>query len=165
LGGFDESDALTARRDGSHFGEDTVLGGRLVEAGGQTAFAPEAVVHHRWEEGDFAAFLRARWRLVGFPGLARRSAALRRRLVAGTFLSKTTVVTDLAVAGVLAGAVTRRAWPLLAVAPWVRARWGEARWRAAGRHPVVRLAQLAVADSVGLVALVVGSIRHRRLLL
>jgi glycosyltransferase involved in cell wall biosynthesis len=165
LGGFDESDELTALGGGRHFGEDTVLGGRLVDAGGQTAFAPDAVVHHRWEDGDFAAFLRARWRLAGFPGLANRSAHLRSRLVLGTFLSSRTATTDLAVVGVLVGVGTRRAWPLLAAVPWVRGRWGEARSRASSRHPVIRLAQLAVADSVGLVALVVGSVRHRRLVL
>jgi GT2 family glycosyltransferase len=72
LGGFDEGDSLTAPGGGRHFGEDVVLGGRLVAAGGITAFRDDAVVHHRWLPGSFRDHLAQRRRLAGFPGLVRR---------------------------------------------------------------------------------------------
>jgi glycosyltransferase involved in cell wall biosynthesis len=164
LGGFDESDPLTAPGSGRHFGEDAVLGGRLVAAGGTTAYSDAAIVHHRWLPGSFRDHLMARRRLVGFPGLARRSPVLRSKLVAGVFLSPRTAATDLAIAGVVAAAVRGHPLPLVLVAPWVRQRWPEV----AGRRPsaaVRRLAQLVVADVVGAASLVEGSVRHRRLVL
>ena len=166
VGGFDEDDPLTGRLGhGAHFGEDVVLGGRVVTAGGTAVYAPEAVVHHRWEPATYAHFVRARWRLAGFPALADHSPTLAERLVAKHFLSRRTLVTDAAVAGGLLAVLTRRSGPLVLAAPWLAQRWPEAKSRAAGRPPALRLAQLGVADLVGLAALVVGSARHRRVVL
>jgi hypothetical protein len=170
VGGFDEHDAVTGQHGGgSHFGEDAVLGGEVVAAGGAAAFAADAVVHHRWEPTPYAGFLRARWRLVGFPALAKRSPAVARRLTGGVFLSKRTASADLAAAGAILALLTRRpagvAAAVVTAIPWLRQHWPEARSRAHGKPVVLRLAQLAGADAVGLAALVTGSIRHRRVVL
>ena len=165
LGGFDTTDPLTAPGGGHHFGEDTVLGGRLVAAGGQAAFSPEATVHHRWLPGTFRDHLAQRRRLVGFPGLARRSPALRDALRAGIFLSPTTAATDLALAGVLLAMARRRALPLVLVLPWARLRWPEVAGHRFSEAALRRAAEHAIADVVGAASLVEGSVRHRRLLL
>jgi GT2 family glycosyltransferase len=162
LGGFDEQDSLTAPGAGSHFGEDTVLGGRLVAAGGRAEFRSTAVVHHRWLPGSFSDHLRHQRRLAGFPGLAVRSDALVERLWLGVFLSKRTAAFDLAVVGAVLAARRGRAWPLALALPWARARWPEATAKRAGRPALVRLGQLAVSDLVGLASLVQGTVRHRR---
>jgi GT2 family glycosyltransferase len=165
LGGFDEGDALTAPGAGRHFGEDAVLGGRLVAAGGRAAFSATAVVHHRWLPTSFAEHLRFHRRLAGFPGLATRSDVLAERLWHGVFLSPATATVDAAVVGVLAAAITRRPLPLALALPWLARRWPEAARRRYGRSAAVRLGQLAVTDLVGLGALLEGSARHRRLIL
>jgi hypothetical protein len=68
---------------------------------------------------------------------------------------------DAAVAGLLAALLVRHPLPAAAALPWLRSRVASAR-RRGGRPVAVRLAQEAVADTVGLVALVKGSVRHRR---
>jgi glycosyltransferase involved in cell wall biosynthesis len=165
LGGFDEDDPLTAPGGGRHFGEDAVLGARLVEAGGVAAFAGEAVVHHRWHPGSFRDHLAQRRRLVGFPGLARRSRPLRDALRAGIFLSRSTATTDLAVAGVLLAVARRTPAPLLLALPWARLRWPQVGGRRLSGPALQRAGQHAVADLVGAASLVEGSIRHRRVVL
>jgi hypothetical protein len=136
-----------------------------VAAGAVTAFAPEALVRHRWLPASYGDHLRSRWRLVGFPALARRSRPLADRLVAGVFLSRRSAAVDAAAVSAAAVIACRRPWLLVGVVPWVVARWPEAVDRRAGRSPVVRLAQLAVADGVGLLALLEGSARARRVVL
>jgi glycosyltransferase involved in cell wall biosynthesis len=165
LGGFDEHDPLTAPGAGRHFGEDAVLGARLVGAGGRSAYRDDAVVHHRWLPTSFGDHLRHQRRLAGFPGLATRSPVLAAALWRGAFLSPATAAFDLAVAGVVLSAVTGRRRTLLLVVPWVAQRWPQARAKRQGRPTVVRLAQLAATDLVGFASLLEGSFRHRRLVL
>lgn len=165
LGGFDEADPLTAPGAGLHFGEDAVLGGRLVAAGGATAFRPDAIVHHRWLPGSFREHLLQVRRLAGFPGLARRSTVLQRSLVAGVFLSPTTAATDLAMAAVALAAIRQSPLPLILVAPWVRRRWPEVAGSRVSPAALRRAAALAAADVVGAASLLEGSVRHRRLLI
>jgi glycosyltransferase involved in cell wall biosynthesis len=163
-GGFDAADPLTRRPGGRAFGEDALLGARVVAGGGKVTFAPEAVVHHRWLPAKFGDWLRERRQLRGFPALAGESAVLREQLTAGVFLSPDTAIFDLALAGVLTAALTRK--PVLAAAavPWAIRRWPAARFRR-GRPPAFRLAQLALTDLIGLASLLEGSVKHRRLIL
>jgi hypothetical protein len=158
-GGFRAQRLLSGRA----FGEDVVLGSALAELG-QVGHRPDALVEHRVLPGGYRDFLRERRRLEGFPHLVAAVPALRRELVAGLFLSRRTATADLAVVGVLAAVAGRRAWPLLAAAPWAAACWREAAHRP-GRPRPVRAAQLAAADVVGLAGLATGSVRARRVVL
>jgi glycosyltransferase involved in cell wall biosynthesis len=165
LGGFDETDDVTATGDTRPFGEDAVLAARLVAAGGSTAFADGAIVHHRWFPGSFREHLVERRRLARFPGLVRRSPVLERTLVGGVFLSPSTAATDLAIAGVLLAAWRGRPLPLLLTVPWIRRRWPEVAGRRTSVAALRRAGAMAVADAVGAASLVEGSVRSRRLVL
>lgn len=148
----------------SHFGEDAVLGWQVIARGARRAFASEAVVHHRVHPATFTEWLREISRLSLFPELVRRSPGMERALWGRTFLTRTTASFDLAAAAGIAAAAMRNPWPLLAAVPWAVVRSREATARR-GRNPVVRLAQLAVGDAVGLFSLARGSLRARRLVL
>jgi glycosyltransferase involved in cell wall biosynthesis len=145
------------------FGEDVLLGALVARTGG-FAWAPEAVVRHRWIATSYSGHLRGVRRLSGFPWLAREVPEVAERLVGGVFLSRRTLEYDAALVGVLAAALTRR--PLLAAAalPWTRQAVTRAR-RRTGKPVAVRLAQEAVSDTVGLASLVAGSARYRRVVL
>jgi glycosyltransferase involved in cell wall biosynthesis len=166
-GGFDHDDPLVNPGQGTHFGEDVVLGARVLATGGRRAFAPAAVVHHRVLPGSFRGHLRERRRLELFPALAERSAPLRDALWHGVFLNRSTALFDLAAAGVAAAALARRPAPLLATVPWAVDRWREARhWTGGGRRAAAPLwARFALRDAVSAAALVRGSLRQRRPLL
>lgn len=163
-GAFDADDPLVRSQGGRAFGEDALLGWRVESLGGRPAFAPDAVVHHRWLAGTYRGWLRERRQLAGFPAFGRRSTSFRERLWLGVFLNKRTFEVDIAVASVLTAAVSRRPLLVVGALPWVRRRWGDTKYRPGGPR-VIRLAQLAVGDVVGLTWLVRGSVRHRRLLL
>lgn len=167
VGGFDEDDPLTARHAGGRaFGEDAVLGWRVVRAGGGRAWAGDAVVHHRCVPSSYLDLLRSyRW-LEGMPGLAGRSGVVRDSLHRKVFLNDQTAKVDLALVGIGAAVVVRRPWPLAAVAPWVAMRWPEAvhRVRSRRRAPAYLAARFLV-EAYGAVAFARGSIRHRRIVL
>jgi glycosyltransferase involved in cell wall biosynthesis len=167
VGGFDESDSLTAQVSGRAFGEDALLAWRVQEAGGRATFTTDSLVYHRNIPSDFRDWLDGQRNLVGFPGLGNRSPLVAKWFWHRYFLARETALFDLAVASLVVAVVTRRRWAALGALPWARHRWPDAKHRARGSRPlgVVRLAQLAVADFVSLVSLVQGSIRHRRLLL
>ncbi len=167
VGGFDETDPLTSQQGGGRaFGEDAVLGARVVAAGGTRAWAPDAVVHHRVVPSSFRRQLHEWRNLKGFPGLVERSAVGEATLFAKVFLNRDTARFDLALAGVVLAVFTRRPWPLAAVYPWWRARVGWARGQAAGpAELLVRMAQRGLIEAVGFVSLVEGSVRHRRVVL
>ena len=166
LGGFPTFELLSDVARG--FGEDVVLGARAAREGG-FAWAGDAVVRHRWIKTSYRQHLDGVRRLAGFPWLVREVPEVAEQLSAGVFLSDRTMEYDAAVAAVVAALVTRRPVLLLGTAPWLRSRVRRARSRqqlaGAARPLVVGLAQEAVADTVGLAALVRGSIRHRRLVL
>lgn len=159
LGGFPSLGVL--RRLPRGFGEDVVLGA-LMARGGGSAWAPDAVVEHRWIPGSYADHLRGLRRLTGFPWLAREVPEVAQQLHGRVFLSARTIEYDAALAGVVAAAAARRPVLLLAAAPWLRRAVANAQGRP-GRPLAVRIAQQAVADGVGLLSLVQGSVRHRRL--
>jgi glycosyltransferase involved in cell wall biosynthesis len=143
------------------FGEDVVLGARAAREGG-FAWAGDAVVRHRWIRTSYQEHLDGIRRLAGFPWLAREVPEVAERLRGGVFLSRRTMEYDAALASVLLAVATRRPMLLAGAAPWLRSRVRAARSRP---RPLARLARDAVADTVGFVALVRGSIRHRRAVL
>jgi glycosyltransferase involved in cell wall biosynthesis len=167
VGGFDQTDSLTAQVSGRAFGEDALLAWRVQEAGGRATFAPDSLVYHRNIPADFGDWLNGQRNLVGFPGLGNRSPLVAQWFWHRYFLARETALFDLAAASLVASLVTRHRWMIAGALPWAYYRWPDAKGRARGNRAlgVARLAQLAVADSVSLVSLVQGSIRHRRLLL
>lgn len=165
IGGFAGERLLSGRA----FGEDVLLGSAIVRNGG-FRFASDAVVHHRVMPGTYRDFLEERRRLAGFPLLLRQVPELRSRAYAGVFLSRRTALTDLGVAAIAAFFVVNVAswWPWfglvgLGVAPWIVTVFREC----TSRQLMLRRAgaQLMLADLVGLGALLIGSVRARRLLL
>ena len=167
VGGFDEDDPLTSQHAGGRaFGEDAVLGWRVVQAGGARAWAGDAVVHHRCVPSTYLTLLRTyRW-LEGMPGLAERSGVVRASMYHRVFLNQQTAKVDLALVGIGAALVLRRPAPLVAVVPWVRMRWPEAvhRVRSRRRAPA-HLAARFLIEAYGAASFVRGSIRHRRIVL
>lgn len=163
-GGFDEAAPVTGRTGTHSFGEDVLLGAAVTAAGGERAFASEALVFHRYLPTSYVTRVRLMAELSGFPALVARAPELASALRAGIFLSGRTAAFDAAlVSAVLAGS-TRRPWLLLGTLPWVRDARRQARDHG-GRPLPVRLVQLAVLDAAGTVALIGGSVRHRRLVL
>jgi glycosyltransferase involved in cell wall biosynthesis len=161
-GGFPIENLLPGRAAPRGFGEDVLLGHALAGETGEH-WAADAVVRHRWLPGDYRQHLASQWRVVGFPLLVRRIPDVRRGFWGRWFLSRRSATFDLAlIAGVIG--VTVSPWAFVGVAPWCAAAWPDARRRGRGRAPL-RLAQLAVADAVTLVALVDGSVRARRVVL
>lgn len=161
LGGFPTLQVLGRMPRG--FGEDVIFGALAARQGG-LAWAPNALVRHRWIATDFAGHLRGIRRLSGFPWLAREVPEVDALLSGGVFLSRRTMEFDVAVVAVLATVASRRLALLVGTVPWVRRVVPVARFRT-GRPLAIRVAQEAIADAVGLVSLVEGSARHRRLVL
>jgi glycosyltransferase involved in cell wall biosynthesis len=159
VGGFNPHRVVAGRP----FGEDVQLGIELSR-NGAARFAEAAVVHHRVMPGSYRQFIEERRRLAGFPALVREVPELRRQFVAGVFLSRRTLAVDAAVAGAVAAVSTATAWPVVASLPWLARCWQAAAERP-GRPRPVRAAQLAVADLVGLGALVRGSVEAHRVVL
>ncbi|MHB1534684.1 MAG: glycosyltransferase family 2 protein [Acidimicrobiales bacterium] len=166
VGGFDEKDALTSRPGGGRaFGEDALLGWKVVAAGGTRAFSSDALVFHRVIPATYRKLL-GEWRhLAGFPGLVRRSGIARDSLRWGIFLNQDTARFDLAVGGV-ALAVAGHPEAVILALPWARRRWTTLRGYRRGTLPTLcLLARQAGVEAVGLGSLVEGSVRHRRLVL
>jgi glycosyltransferase involved in cell wall biosynthesis len=170
VGGFEPFAPVDGVRTGhrptvaeGHFGEDAVFGWRARRAGARTVFVEEALVHHAVFPRGARGYIAERARLRFFPALVREVPELRTRLTLRVFLSPASALFDLAAAGAVAAAVTRRPEPLAAAVPYLVRRLT---WRRAWRRSVARRNLALVAgDAVGLAALVRGSVAARRLLL
>jgi hypothetical protein len=158
LGGFE---GWLGRATAKELAEDTWLGWRARRAGMRTAFAPEALVHHAVFPRDARGYVAERARLRFFPPLAQRIPELREHFFfRRAFLNARSAVFDLAAAGAVAAAATRRPALLAAAAPYAALAARDARER--GK----RFAAASVAaDAVGAAALAYGSARARSLLL
>lgn len=164
VGGFDSGDTFINRRRISPFGEDAVLGAKVVAAGGKRLYAPDALVHHRYIPGSYRTHLQRRWQVGEFPGLVSRSGLVGGAMWHRIFLSRRTAMFDLAAASVAAAAASRRPSLLIGLLPWLRECRAEA-IRRPGRTGTRRVGQIAIGDAVAFVALALGSLRHRRLVL
>lgn len=145
------------------FGEDALLG-RSVQRSATSAWAPDAVVHHRWLPSTFSQHLEGRRRLSGFPFLVKADPGLRDLLWVRLFLTRRTAAFDLGVLGALAAVVAGCPVLLLAAVPWGTYVAREAR-RRPGRPLPWRVAQVAWADAIAGASLALGSVRHRRAVL
>jgi glycosyltransferase involved in cell wall biosynthesis len=161
LGGF--VDFLGARI-GKPLAEDVWFGWRARRAGARTRFSDAAVVNHAVFHRGLPGFVGERLRRGYFPLVVVRVPELRRSLLfARVFLDRRTAATDLAVAAAAATAATGSPLPMLAAIPYG---WSVStaslRWR---RRAPEALAGGVLADIVGLIALLAGSVRARRLVL
>ncbi len=163
-GGFPGRDEVPHGPDGKLVGEDAVLGWRVMERGAQLRFEPGALVHHRHFPASYPEWLRDQRGRGAFPGLVRRSDVARQALWHRIFLAPRTAAYDLALASLCLAVATRRRRWLLGLVPWAWLAFPEAADRG-GRHPLVRLGQLALGDTVGAAALAQASWRERRLVL
>jgi glycosyltransferase involved in cell wall biosynthesis len=164
VGGFPGRDEAPSGPTGKLIGEDAILGWRVMEQGAQLRFEPRALVHHRRLPATFLEWLQDQAGRGAFPGLVRRSAVARRALWHGVFLAPRTAAYDLGLASLCLAVATRRRRWLLGLVPWIWLALPEAADRG-GRHPIIRLAQLALGDSVGATALARASWREHRVVL
>ena len=160
VGGFEE----WLHAEGRPMGEDVWLGWRIRRAGASFAPCPEAVVHHAVFARSAGEYVAERRRLAQFPAIVDRIPELRGTLCFGrVFLSRRTAALDAAVAGAAAALVTRSLLPLAAALPYAA---GLVRHAARFRSSAPKVAATdLVADAVGLVALVRGSVAARTPLL
>lgn len=146
-------------------GEDTDLGWRVLDHGGNVVFAEDALVFHDVTKGNFRGAVReaSLWRDI--PRVAARHPhRVRPLLVHGVFWKKSHEYVLLAEAGVVAAALLRSPVPLLAFVPWLI-------WRG-HRMPIVRgrrrffyIPHAFVIDAVEVVTMVRGSARNKTLVL
>jgi glycosyltransferase involved in cell wall biosynthesis len=158
LGGFE---GWLGQSTAKELAEDTWFGWRARRAGMRTAFEPGALVHHAVFPRDARGYVEERTRLRFFPALAKRIPELRRDFFfAGAFLNQRSAAFDLALAGAVAAAATRRPALLATAAPYAALAANDAR-RKGKRFAAANIA----ADAVGAGALITGSIRAQSPLL
>ncbi len=163
-GGFE--DGIAPRR-GKPLGEDVWLGYRAQRLGARTAFCPQALAHHAVFKRGWRQYAGERRRLFYFAALAAQAPELRERFFyRRVFLNRRSAKLDLALAGAAGALKLHSPWPLLAIAPYVRAARADAR-RALpnGSGPRAVAAADLAADLVGLGAMLAGSARYGSLVL
>jgi cellulose synthase/poly-beta-1,6-N-acetylglucosamine synthase-like glycosyltransferase len=151
-GGFDS---------GCDYWEDVDLGWRVVSAGARDAFAPNAVVYHQVIKQAPVAWLMHARRFANWPAKAARYRGFRRYLFLRVWVEPFHVLVSLAAAGIVGSRLNRR-YALLAL-PYVVA--FPLRHGLSGRFPPLKAAAHVVRDFFSFGALVVGSIRHRSVVL
>jgi glycosyltransferase involved in cell wall biosynthesis len=160
LDGFDE-------RYSTKGGEDTDLGWRVLDRGGNVEFAENALVLHDITAGSFRAALREASMWLDIP----RVTKLHRKranplLVHRLFWKKTHELLLVGFGGVALAVIVRNPLPAFALVPWIRFRmrkWpivpGSA-WKRASYLPHAFL-----IDTVEISSMVRGSIRNRVIVL
>jgi GT2 family glycosyltransferase len=151
-GGFPE--------DVGWYGEDAEAGWRVVDAGWRRAFVEGAVVAHDVEERPFTWHLRNTYLERNLVGLATRHPGFAAEAFWRPWAyQRESAAMSLALIG-LAGGLVRR--PLLALAlPWLWLRWPRRGYRSL---PLLG-PQRAALDVVKVAGHVVGSVRHRTVVL
>lgn len=170
-GGFDRAagDRLgfrpVDRAKGLGFGEDTLLAWRVRRNGGAATYVPEARVLHHVFAPDLVESLSRSLMAAAFPGLLREAPELRRTLLKHRlFLGDTARLPLYVLALMLAS--RRRSAAAVSGAAWVAAEWrrvGRLHGTSAERLRVLPI-EMAL-DAVVAAALVVGSARHREVVL
>jgi glycosyltransferase involved in cell wall biosynthesis len=146
-----------------HFGEDLVFGWAVRRAGGRSAFAGDALVHHEVVVRPASAWIAERRRLRLFPEATRAVPELRARWFMRVFLSRRTAKFDLALAALLAALVTRRPLLVLLALPYARATFRTNQWYR--RWVMKQNAAHAAGDLVGLLSLLEGSAKTGQVIL
>ena len=161
FGALEGFESWLGRASGKELGEDVWFGWRARRLGARTAFCAEAVVHHAVFPRGAVGYVGERARLRYFPPLARRIPELREQFFYRRwFLSARSAAYDLALAGCVAAAVSRRPLALAAAAPYAAQLITSPR----GAEGRILAAELA-ADTVSFAALLAGSLASGSLLL
>ena len=168
-------DRRRARAMRTPIGEDTLFAWTGERLGLRTAFAPEALVAHAVVPGDVRDAIADRWHWTrDMPGLARHVPELRSTVFYRSwFFADWTAKFDVAVAGVVAAAITRRRLPLLATVPYVRHVWRDTQpYRDGAGSRGSRMRRVAahalgapIVDAATLGGLAIGSAAWRCLVL
>jgi glycosyltransferase involved in cell wall biosynthesis len=166
VGGFEE---WIRPREGKALAEDMWFGYRALRLGARSGFSADALAYHAVFERGWRGYVRERARLEYFPAMARQMPELRESFLHRRwFLNSRSARLDLAVAGVLGGALlgspAGAAVGAGAVVPYLRVARAGAR-RGGGRVDVGVAAADLAADLVGLVSMAAGSLRHRSLVI
>jgi GT2 family glycosyltransferase len=145
-------------------GEDTDLALRVVAAGSDAVFEPEALVHHDVRTSNWVAALRETLRWTDVPLVLRLHPGSRRRLLhRWVFWKPSHPPAIWAAAGLLAATRWRPA--LLLALPWLRHRlWATP----VAAQPLLRVVTLPGALAIDLVevgVMVRGSLRHHTIVL
>lgn len=147
-------------------GEDTDLALRLIDAGLDAVWTPEAVVHHRVRASSFRANLREAPRWVDIPLVVKRHPARRRELLHRRwFWKRAHPPTVLALAGIAAAGARRSPAPLLLGAWWLWHRLVAEPPCAGPRRRFLALPGTFAIDATEVATMVRGSIRHRTVVL
>ena len=141
--------------------EDVDMGWRVLERGWRPAFAPEAVVRHRIMPMRALDWILWPSHLSVRPAIARRHPSFRRHLWGGLWVRPMHLWFELAAAGAL---LALRWWPALLLAVPYLVAFARSRGLR-GRFPPAKAAAYVARDAVTLAALLVGSVRHRALVL
>jgi GT2 family glycosyltransferase len=159
LGGFDESLPVAS-------GEDTDLALRARESGADYVGAPWVRTFHMVEPVGILARVRELWRWRYIPYLVRTHPGLRRDLILRIFWKPSHAWLALALAGTVA-AVATGLWPLtLLWTGWALHSLPSYGPSLRGRvRSLIELPGKALLDATELLALTVGSVRHRALFL
>jgi glycosyltransferase involved in cell wall biosynthesis len=162
IGGFEE---WLRPRAGKALAEDVWFGYRAKRLGARSAFCEQALAHHAVFARNWRDYVAERRRLEYFPAMTAKMPELRDSfLYHRLFLNDRSASLDLALAALATALAGRRRWPLLAAGPYVAALTLNARYRAkpptAARTAAVAAAD-ALADTVGALSLVSGSLRYR----
>lgn len=151
-GGFDE--------ELNWFGEDTVCGWRMLDAGWRHAFATDALVHHDITYPGFRYHLRQAFLEGHLVDLARRHPGIRQAVFWRPWCFRPRNVAFLVALAGLAGARRWRPLALLA-APYL---WNR-RPRSLSRDGARLFAGQLAFDAAVEAGMVTGSVRNRRLVL
>lgn len=145
-------------------GEDTLFGWSARRLGARSAFASDAVVHHAVVPGTVFDDMADRWHWAReMPGLVRLVPELREhQLHHHVFFNPWTAQFDLAAAGLLLAALSRRPAWLVGAGPYIRRLARETR-RYPRRHAIKYLVGLPAVEAVTLAGLLMGSFAARTL--
>ena len=168
VGGFE--DWLDVRF-GKRLGEDVWFGWKARRAGARTTFSRKPLVVHAWIRRGGKRYVRDRAARFYYPALVAKVPELRRTLLVGrVFLTPQNAAFAAALAGagaaivlgVLVGPLAATP-PLLLTLPY--AARVVPRARKVGRYALKVAAVEIAADAVSFMAMLVGSVRHRALVL
>lgn len=146
------------------YGDDVDLAYRVKEAGFEAVFSPEALVYHHVVKLDFLQWLKRPKSAITGPFLVRRHPSIRKDLLyLRYFVNPMTALFDLAVCAVFAGWLIHPVWILLTL-PFLAGKYIESN----SKNPFIRLLRVGggtMRSAVTFVALIIGTIRSRTVLL
>lgn len=145
---------------GKDLAEDVWFGWKSRRLGARTAFCQEALAYHAVFPRGWREYVDERRRVRYFPAMAAKMPELRRHfLYRDAFLNRRSAMLDLGLLGAAIALLLRSPVPLVAAEPYRRMVLSRARGfpGSTGQAAATDVA----ADLVGLMSLVLGSVRYR----